>query len=45
VQISREVLAPEIVRIGLPARAQRLELLAALVDELVVFVLQPRLPV
>jgi len=44
VQRGGEVLAAEIVRIGLAGRAQRLQLLAAFVDELVVLVLQTKPP-
>jgi hypothetical protein len=43
-QIGSEVLAAKIVRIGLPGRAQRLKLLAAFVDQLVLFVLQVKPP-
>jgi hypothetical protein len=44
VQVGGEVLAPEIIGIGLAGRAQGLQLVAAFVDELVVFVFQARPP-
>jgi hypothetical protein len=45
VQFGREILAPEIVRIGLARRAQRFQLLAALLNQLVLFLFQVRPPV
>jgi hypothetical protein len=44
VQLGGEILAPEIVGIGLPGGTQGLELLAALVDQFVLFVLQAKPP-
>jgi hypothetical protein len=36
-QVSRKIFTPEIVRVGVAFRAQRLQLLAPLFDQLVVF--------